>query len=275
MNRDQISSFLSTRDDWNDTTIHTTNDIEKQNDNDINAQGCTPPPTAATSIPIGKIHNVMDDILIQINKMMRKKAHISTATTPPPPPPVPTTYLRLRRAMKKYEDPKSILNLVNGLALYEKALDEVDVDETIYEIDGYGENPFYHCILLEQCKNVKNDNAKNKNDNVSTSTSSSSSTVVVGMAFFYFGYSLEHNGRYLYLEDLFIHEEFRGNGFGKAMMYAMADICQKLECQRFVWQALDWNTPALDFYNRIGAEICENLITLRLNQDQIDQLIIC
>lgn len=147
-------------------------------------------------------------------------------------------------------DADSIFDLVNGLAIYEKAQDEVAVTSEIYQRDGCLVNhAIFHCILVKIHQDDKE--------------------VVVGMGFFYFGYDIENGGRYLYLEDLFIQEEYRGKGYGKAVMTCLAEIAIKCKCSRFVWQALAWNTPALNFYEKIGAKICKGLRTVRLNESDI------
>ena len=147
-------------------------------------------------------------------------------------------------------DADSIFDLVNGLAIYEKAQDEVAVTSEIYQRDGcLVDHAIFHCILVKIHQDDKE--------------------VVVGMGFFYFGYDIENGGRYLYLEDLFIKEEYRGKGYGKAVMTCLAEIAIKCNCSRFMWQALDWNTPALTFYEKIGAKICKGLRTVRLNESDI------
>ena len=77
---------------------------------------------------------------------------------------------------------------------------------------------------------------------------------VVGMRFFYIGFSAS-NGKYLYLEGLFIREKNRGAGCGKSIMYSLADIALKLNCHNFIWQALDWNAPTLTFYQDRGEDM--------------------
>jgi GNAT superfamily N-acetyltransferase len=67
----------------------------------------------------------------------------------------------------------------------------------------------------------------------------------------------------LYLEDLFVEEQYRKRRAGKSTMLALASIAQTLGCGSFVWQALDWNKPSLEFYERIGARVQENLLTSR------------
>ena len=70
-------------------------------------------------------------------------------------------------------------------------------------------------------------------------------------------------------KDLFIEKEYRGNGAGKLTMEALALIAVQLHCNRMVWAALDWNTPAIEFYKRLGATIQKGLITTRLINDDL------
>lgn len=198
-------------------------------------------------------------------------SNISTESSPAPFPDVVNTVLsemnstaackddgndkkqtiKLRLAQR--QDAASIFKLVNGLAVYEKAAHEVTITSEIYQRDGCGiDHPIFHCILVE----LQDTNCDQSH--------------VIGMGFFYLGYSASNGGKYLYLEDLFVDEEYRGRGCGKSIMLSLADIASKSGCSRFVWQALDWNTPALNFYKGIGANICDGLVTLRLNEDQIN-----
>jgi GNAT superfamily N-acetyltransferase len=70
-------------------------------------------------------------------------------------------------------------------------------------------------------------------------------------------------GRFLYLEDLFLEVEYRQRGGGNLVMQTLAQICQSLQCTHLYWQALDWNTSGLQFYDKIGAEILEGVMTSR------------
>ncbi len=258
MGKNQILSFLqSTNNDYNlqvqEHNEYKKNDEQNKSSYKANNASIT---ISKDVIPLEIIHEKIDHVLNQMNKteVMSKRIHVKNNNTEG----CKTYSFQLRRAIfDQYNDndAKSILKLVNGLALYEKALDEVHVNESIYQMDGNGNgngnNPLFHCILLNK---VDDDN---------------DCSVVVGMGFFYFGHSMEYNGRFLWLEDLFIEEKYRGNGFGKAIMYVLAGISKVIGCERFVWQALDWNTPALKFYDSIGANICQGLMTLRLDKDQI------
>jgi GNAT superfamily N-acetyltransferase len=82
------------------------------------------------------------------------------------------------------------------------------------------------------------------------------------MAFCYLGRKLD-SGSFLYLEDLFIEKNYRGNGAGTFIMKSLAALALCLDCSRLVWQALDWNTPALTFYNKLGAKVVDGLLTTR------------
>lgn len=242
MTNHTMKSFLDTIHTWDNQLI-----FQK-------SKSSSPPNNITT---INDIRTCINDVLSFMNPAMVRKTNHDK--------------FQLRYACK--DDAKSMLNLVQGLALYEKELHEVDVDEFTYQIDGSGENPLYHCILLEKIDTTNNNNDGN--------TSNETNENVVGMGCFYFGYKTRKNGkdgkdsnvsyeRFLFLEDLFIQKAYRGNGFGKAIMYTLAQLSINLNCNRFVWQALDWNEPALKFYNSIGAVVCEGLMTLRLDKKRIE-----
>uniref|UniRef100_A0A7S2PTY3 N-acetyltransferase domain-containing protein n=1 Tax=Leptocylindrus danicus TaxID=163516 RepID=A0A7S2PTY3_9STRA len=156
---------------------------------------------------------------------------------------------RLRRIERSGKDISSLLGLVRELAEYEKALDSVNASKEMYIRDGFGQRPYFHCFLLE-----------NAEDNGSFSA--------CGYAVWYIGYST-WEGRFLYLEDLYIKERFRGCGAGKNIMYTLADVASSFDCGRFVWQALDWNTPARKFYKGIGAVELPDWITIRMDRSSI------
>jgi GNAT superfamily N-acetyltransferase len=76
----------------------------------------------------------------------------------------------------------------------------------------------------------------------------------------------------LYLEDLFVWPRFRGKGIGKALLVHLARVALKNNCGRFVWQVLDWNTPAIDFYKSLGATIMKEWLTMRVTGDALVRL---
>jgi GNAT superfamily N-acetyltransferase len=157
--------------------------------------------------------------------------------------------LRLRLATEL--DLKTVERLVKGLAIFERYPDAVHVTQDHYRRDGFPNleeaSPLFYCLLLED-----------------------PNSYACGIAFVYIAHSLSL-GKFLYLEDLFIEEEFRGLGGGKAAMVALARVCQALDCERFVWQALDWNTPALNFYANIGGNVQQGLLTSRFAGEMLNE----
>jgi GNAT superfamily N-acetyltransferase len=89
--------------------------------------------------------------------------------------------------------------------------------------------------------------------------------VPVGFALYFFNFStfLGKNG--LYLEDLFVRPAFRGKGYGKKLLFHLADIAKQRNCGRMEWSVLNWNTPAIDFYKSIGAKPMDGWTVFRLD----------
>jgi ribosomal protein S18 acetylase RimI-like enzyme len=76
----------------------------------------------------------------------------------------------------------------------------------------------------------------------------------------------------LYLEDLFVHPEFRGLGIGKALLQKVAAIALENNCPRLQWEVLDWNTPAIDFYRAMGAEFLDEWRNVRVTGEALTRL---
>jgi GNAT superfamily N-acetyltransferase len=158
---------------------------------------------------------------------------------------------RLRLATER--DLDAMYRLVHGLAVYEKEPDAVHVTQDHYRCDGFAtQQPLFFCVLLDSRRQDGNDD--HGNDTCSSYT--------CGMAFCYIARK-KTGGLFLYLEDLFIEGDYRGGGAGMMVMKALAAVSLSLGCSKMVWQALDWNTPALNFYNKLGAKVVEGLITAR------------
>jgi GNAT superfamily N-acetyltransferase len=151
--------------------------------------------------------------------------------------------------------------LVKGLADFENEPESVHVTKEQYRRDGFtsGQSPLFHCLLLEDPSSETITGEKNEQK-----------PYVCGMGFTYFGFSFGE-GRFLYLEDLYIDKEYRGKGGGSMMMQVLKEVAQSTNCVRSVWQALDWNTPALTFYNKIGGRVQDGLITSRYASDDLQQ----
>jgi GNAT superfamily N-acetyltransferase len=93
-----------------------------------------------------------------------------------------------------------------------------------------------------------------------------------GFALFFHNFSTFSGRKGLYLEDLFVKPEFRGNGIGKALLLELVRLAKKRKCRRMDWVALDWNTPAVDFYEGLGATPLKQWILFRLEEDGINRL---
>ncbi|MDA9775686.1 GNAT family N-acetyltransferase [Flavobacteriales bacterium] len=132
----------------------------------------------------------------------------------------------LRKATK--QDLQGTLDLVNELALYEKAPQEVTVTLADYETDF--DNNVFDILIAEQ------------------------ENQIVGIAFYYMAYST-WKGKMLYLEDFVVKEELRGHGIGKLLFKAYLEEAKKLNVSLAKWQVLDWNEPAINFYEKYNSTI--------------------
>jgi GNAT superfamily N-acetyltransferase len=93
-----------------------------------------------------------------------------------------------------------------------------------------------------------------------------------GFALWFLNFSTWEGKPGIYLEDLFVRPPFRGNGIGKALLKHLAAIAAKEGWTRFVWQVLDWNTPAIEFYVVHGAKVMRSWLTCRVEGDAITRL---
>lgn len=76
----------------------------------------------------------------------------------------------------------------------------------------------------------------------------------------------------IYLEDLFVEPKFRGKGIGKALLAQLANLTKQRDCARLEWAVLDWNTPAIKFYKKLGAEAMDDWTVYRVSGEQLDSL---
>ncbi len=130
----------------------------------------------------------------------------------------------------KKEDLPEVLNLVKELALYENAPEEVTITIEQLEKDGFGNNPLYWIILAENEDGI------------------------IGMSFYYIRYST-WKGKCLYLEDLVVKKEFRGQKIGEALFNKTIEAAKQMNAKLMNWQVLDWNEPAINFYKKFDAEL--------------------
>ncbi len=128
------------------------------------------------------------------------------------------------------DDMPAVHDLIRELAIYEKAEQEHTNTVEQLKLDGFGPNKVFDCIVAE---------AEGK---------------VVGFALYYTSYST-WKGQCLYLEDFLVTEKMRGNGIGKLLFDEIISIAKQRKVARFVWQILDWNEPALNFYRKYNADL--------------------
>ncbi|HSO37459.1 MAG TPA: GNAT family N-acetyltransferase [Labilithrix sp.] len=159
----------------------------------------------------------------------------------------------IRKATR--EDVPAILGLVRELAAYEKEPDAVVATEADFLRDGFGERPAFEVLVAEDAE-----------------SGGAGSGRVVGFAFYFFSYSTWVGRKCLYLEDLFVQPSHRGRGTGIALMRALAKVAVERDCRRFVWAVLDWNEPAIGFYERLGAKVMREWLTVRLEGEALTRL---
>ena len=146
------------------------------------------------------------------------------------------------------DDISIILQLIKELADYEKARDEVEATEVDLANTILAEDPKAHCEVIEVDGEV------------------------VGMAIWFLNYSTWQGKHGIYLEDLYIKPEYRGRGYGKALLKYLAAICNERGYGRFQWWVLDWNSPAIEFYRSLGAEAMSEWTVYRVSGDALKEL---
>lgn len=151
--------------------------------------------------------------------------------------------INLRTAEKA--DCSRIMELIHELALYEKAPEEVTVSLKEFADAGFGDNPVWKAFVATD------------------------DDIIVGFALYYTRYSTWKGCR-LYLEDFLVTEEYRGKGIGKLLFETVMQEAKKGNYNGMVWQVLDWNEPALNFYNKYAAGIEAGWLNASFSKAQID-----
>lgn len=127
-------------------------------------------------------------------------------------------------------DIPSMMKLIVELAIYERAPNEVTNTEQMMFKDGFGDNPLYHAFVAD----IEGE--------------------IIGFAITYYRYST-WKGRCLYLEDLIVTENYRNKGIGQKLFDYCLSFGKKNSCEKMIWQVLDWNQPAINFYNKNNAQL--------------------
>lgn len=146
--------------------------------------------------------------------------------------------MQIRKATK--QDVQPIYDLIVELATFEKSLDQViNTPEALLE-DGFGENPLFYCLVAE------------------------ADMQIVGISLYYFRYSSWRRKR-LYLEDIVVTEGFKNKGIGKALLDATIAEARQSNCTGLMWQVLDWNTNAINFYKKHNASFDDGWINVNVD----------
>lgn len=153
--------------------------------------------------------------------------------------------LNLRFAVAS--DTDTILGLISELAEYEKLSHEMVAEYDVFKESMFGERPYAESIIAEY------------------------EGVVVGFALYFYNFSTFTGRPGIHLEDLFIKPAYRGKGFGKALLVALARLAAQRNCGRLEWSVLDWNTPSIAFYKKLGAKAMDEWTTFRLTREQLEK----
>lgn len=149
-------------------------------------------------------------------------------------------------------DMKRVLELIQELAIFENEPEAVIISEQDLIRDGFGPNPQFETLVAE--------------------TQIDGQIIIVGMALFYHRYST-WKGKTIHLEDLIVSEQFRNTGAGKALYSEVIKIGKAQNVKRIEWNVLDWNTNAINFYEKSGAKIFTDWRIVQMNEEGIDKYI--
>lgn len=146
------------------------------------------------------------------------------------------------------DDMGAALLLIKELAEFEKEPDAVEVTESDLVADGYGAQPKFHCFVAE------------------------SQDGIVGIALVYPRYST-WKGPSLHLEDLIVTQHMRGKGVGKSLLDSVVKYGADLGVKRINWEVLDWNEPAINFYESLGAKVLRDWDVVQLDEKGIKKFL--
>ena len=152
----------------------------------------------------------------------------------------------IRKATKN--DMPSVLELIQELAVFEKEPEAVVVTVDDLKRDGFSENPLFQCFVAEEEHEI------------------------IGMALYYYRFST-WKGKTIHLEDLIVKEDKRGTGAGFALYTEIIKKGKAENVRRIEWNVLDWNTPAIDFYEKSGAKVLGDWRVVHMDDKGIEQFL--
>ena len=144
-------------------------------------------------------------------------------------------------------DSKTIFSLIYQLAVYEKLESDVVTSPEELQEQIFGKK-YAEVLIAEEDGNT------------------------VGFALYFYNFSTFLGKPGLYLEDLFVEPDYRGKGYGKALLVELAKIANEKKCGRMEWSVLDWNTPSIEFYKSLGAKPMDEWTVFRLTEQEIENL---
>jgi GNAT superfamily N-acetyltransferase len=150
--------------------------------------------------------------------------------------------LQIRKGTRS--DIPQLLGLIRELATYERAPAEVTVTIEELENDGFGENPVFKYFVAE------------------------ADGVIVGIALYYIKYST-WKGKCIFLEDIIVNEPFRKTGIGKKLFEEVVKVAKAMKVPRLEWQVLEWNEPAIKFYEKMNSHFDKEWINCKLTDKEI------
>ncbi len=159
-------------------------------------------------------------------------------------------------------DCPQMMDLIRELAAFERQPDAVTVSLEEFVACGFGPQPVWEAFVAESAPTSGESVAPGE----SASSGSAGKPVIVGISLFYIRYST-WKGRRLYLEDIIVTETMRGRGIGKQLFDRTLELSRERGYHGMVWQALDWNEPALAFYRKYGANFDNEWINISLEND--------
>jgi GNAT superfamily N-acetyltransferase len=166
------------------------------------------------------------------------------------PTSLPSGELHLRPATPA--DVPQILAFIRDLAEYEREPDAVHATEADLLRDGFGETRRFDCLIADLHE--------------------ADSATPVGFALYFHNYSTWRGHAGIHVEDLYVRPEHRGKGIGKALLTRVAAIAAGEGCSRLQWDVLEWNTPAIGFYEQLGAQMLTEWRTMRVAGDALPAL---
>ncbi len=152
------------------------------------------------------------------------------------------------------DDMPAVLDLITELAIFEKEPNAVVISTEDLVRDGFSQNPLFHTFVAE-VDNHPSDSEQAKQ--------------IIGVALYYYRFST-WKGKTIHLEDLIVNENSRGTGAGFALYSEIIKQGKKDNVKRVEWNVLDWNTPAIEFYEKSGAKILEDWRVVHMDENGIE-----